>query len=194
MTIASTLFRFTLAAVLVISCCHGQAAAEDTGKIMRPADHSWYQAGSVDVVATAESGKLSLDGTAIPAEQPFPNVFHATLTVPPGLHTVTLTWAGGKKEVQIFVGSKPPADFMAFHQHPPVPGVQCTTCHSLNARGRFVFQGGCFTCHQQSGFAKIHTHESTVLERCGMCHNAHGSTVKAHLLYSKEAACKLCHN
>jgi predicted CXXCH cytochrome family protein len=27
-----------------------------------------------------------------------------------------------------------------------------------------------------------------------MCHNAHGSTVKAHLLYSKEAACKLCHN
>jgi hypothetical protein len=27
-----------------------------------------------------------------------------------------------------------------------------------------------------------------------MCHNAHGSTVKSHLLYSKEVACKLCHN
>ena len=27
-----------------------------------------------------------------------------------------------------------------------------------------------------------------------MCHNAHGSVVKAHLLYSKETACKICHN
>jgi predicted CXXCH cytochrome family protein len=27
-----------------------------------------------------------------------------------------------------------------------------------------------------------------------LCHNAHGSTVKADLLYEKEKACKICHN
>jgi predicted CXXCH cytochrome family protein len=170
------------------------AADDEKGKILRPADNSWHQAGPVDLVATAESGKLQLDGAAIQAEQPFPNVFHTILKVSPGLHSVVLTWEGGRKEVRFFVGANPPAGFQAFHQHPPVPGVQCTQCHELNARGRFAFKGGCFDCHQKTGFAKIHTHEPAVLEQCGICHNAHGSTVKAHLVYSKENACKICHN
>jgi predicted CXXCH cytochrome family protein len=170
------------------------AAAEDAGKIMRPADRSWYQAGPVDLIATAESGKLQLDGAAIPAEQPFPTVFHATLTVSPGVHTVILIWEGGRKEVRFFVGANAPEGYRAFRQHPPLPGIQCASCHALNTRGRFVFKGGCFDCHQQAGFTKVHTHEPAILEQCGVCHNAHGSTVKAHLLYSKEVACKICHN
>jgi len=194
MSVASSPVRFLFAVGLSLTIGRMPAAGDEAGKIMRPADHSWYQVGPVDLVATAESGKLQLDGVAIAAEQPFPNVFHAVLTVSPGLHTVVLAWTGGRKEVQFFVGPNPPTGYDAFHPHPPVTGVQCTTCHSLNSRGRFVFKGGCFDCHQQVGFARIHTHEPSVLEQCGTCHNAHGSTVKAHLLYPKETACKICHN
>ena len=148
---------------------------------------------TVTAVATAPAGKLQLDGVVIQPEQPFPDVFHATLKVSPGLHSLVLLWEGGKKEVHFFVGPNPPATFQPFHQHPPVAGVQCTQCHGLNGRGRFVFKGGCFDCHRKDDFPRIHTHEPGVLDRCGMCHNAHGSTVKAHLLYSKEIACKICH-
>jgi len=170
------------------------AADIDAGKMLRPADNSSYGSGQVDLIATAESGKLQLDGAAIQAEQPFPNVFHAALNVAPGMHSVVLTWEGGRKEARFFVGPNPPSGFQPFRQHPPVSGVQCTQCHALNQRGRFAFKGGCFDCHKRDGFAKIHTHEPAVLEQCGVCHNAHGSTVKAHLLYPKETACKICHN
>jgi predicted CXXCH cytochrome family protein len=169
------------------------AADDEAGKILRPADNSSYKSDQIDIVATAPSGKLQLDGVFIKTEQPFPNVLRAALKASPGLHSLVLMWEGGKKEVHFFVGPNPPAAFQPFHQHPPIPGVQCTQCHGLNRRGRFVFKGGCFDCHQQGDFAKTHTHDSAVLERCGMCHNAHGSTAKANLLYSKEVACKICH-
>jgi predicted CXXCH cytochrome family protein len=169
-------------------------AAVDDGKILRPADNASYAGGEVDVIATAPSGSLQLDGEPIQASQPFPNVFHAALNVSPGPHTVVLAWEGGKKEVRFFSGPNPPAGFQPFHQHPPVPGIECTQCHAINRHGRFVFKGGCFECHRQADFARIHTHPPSMLEQCGMCHNAHGSTVKAHLLYPKETACKICHN
>ena len=183
-----------LVAAIGLMCGLLSAADTDAGKILRPPDNSSFATGQIDLVATAPSGKLQLDGASIQTEQPFPDVFHATLKLSPGLHSLVLLWEGGKKEVHFFVGPNPPAAFQTFHQHPPIPGVQCTQCHGLNRRGRFVFKGGCFDCHQRDGFAKIHTHESAVLEQCGICHNAHGSTVKAHLLYSKETACKICHS
>jgi predicted CXXCH cytochrome family protein len=174
--------------------CGGLSAADDAAeKIMRPADNSAYASGQIDIVATAHDGKLQLDGAAIAAEQPFSNVLHAVVTAKPGLHSLALVWQGGKKEAHFFVGPNPPAGFQPFHQHPPIADVQCTQCHGLSRSGRFIFKGGCFDCHQRDTFDKIHTHDPGVLERCGMCHNAHGSTVKAHLLYSKDAACKLCH-
>jgi predicted CXXCH cytochrome family protein len=37
-------------------------------------------------------------------------------------------------------------------------------------------------------------HAPDVLSECGLCHNAHGSTVKANLVYPKQTACKLCHD
>jgi predicted CXXCH cytochrome family protein len=186
-----TVRRLVLAAV---AACGLLSADEDAGKILRPPDHSSHQTGEIDIVATAPSGKLQLDGVLIESEQPFPNVLHTTLKAKAGLHSLALVWEGGRKEVQFFVGANPPAGFPSFHPHPPVAGVTCTKCHGLSPRGRFVFKGGCFDCHPRDTFDKIHTHDPGVLERCGMCHNAHGSTVKADLLYSKEAACRLCHN
>ena len=170
------------------------AADEDAGKILRPANNSFYKNGPIDLIATAPAGKLQLDGILLQVEQPFPDVFHATLKSSPGMHSLVLLWEGGKKEVHFFVGPNPPAAFQPFHQHPPIAGVECTQCHGLNRRGRFVAKGGCFDCHASDDFTKIHTHEPAKFEQCGMCHNAHGSTVKADLLYSKETACKICHN
>jgi predicted CXXCH cytochrome family protein len=185
--------RLLAAAIALISGILS-AAGDETGKILRPADHSSHQSGEIDIVAMAPSGKLQLDGASIKNEEPFPNVLHATLKTTPGLHSLALVWEGGKEEVHFFVGPNSPAEFQPFHQHPPIPSVQCTQCHGLSRTGRFVFKGGCFDCHQRDGFGNVHTHDPGVLERCGMCHNAHGSTVKAHLLYSKEVACKLCHS
>jgi predicted CXXCH cytochrome family protein len=186
--------RLALGAAITFSCGMLHAADDETGKILRPADNSSHQIDQIDIVATAPSGKLQLDGAIITAEQPFPNVLHAAVTAKPGMHSLALLWDGGKKEVRFFVGPNPPAGFQPFHQHPPMAGVQCTQCHGLSRSGRFMFKGGCFDCHQRDSFGRIHTHDPGVLERCGMCHNAHGSTAKAHLLFSKEAACKLCHN
>jgi predicted CXXCH cytochrome family protein len=186
--------RLVLAAAIGLMCGLLSAADDDAGKILRPANNSSYDDGQIDLIATAPSGKLLLDGILIQTEQPFPDVFHAILKSSPGLHSLVLLWEGGKKEVHFFVGPNPPPAFQPFHQHPPVPGVQCTQCHGLNRRGRFVAKGGCFDCHLRDNFAKIHTHEPAVLEQCGICHNAHGSTVKADLLYSRETACKICHN
>jgi predicted CXXCH cytochrome family protein len=183
-----------LTAAIGLMCGLPSVADDEAGKILRPANNSSHESGQIDLVATAPSGKLQMDGILVEAERPFPDVLHASVKAAPGMHTLVLLWEGGKKEVHFFVGPNPLPDFQPFHQHPPIPGVQCTQCHGLNQRGRFVFKGGCFDCHKQDEFSKIHTHEPAVLERCGMCHNAHGSTVKAHLLYSKETACKICHN
>jgi len=190
--------RPVVAAAIALTCgllsAAPNTADDEAGKILRPADNSSHQSGEIDIVATAPSGRLQLDGAAIKNEEPFPNVLHATLKATPGLHALALVWEGGRKEVHFFVGPNPPVGFQLFHQHPPIPGVQCTECHGLSRSGRFIFKGGCFDCHQRNDFAGIHTHDPGVLERCGMCHNAHGSTVKADLLYSKDAACRLCHN
>lgn len=174
------------------------AQQDDAGKILRPADRSAHAKGPIDLVATAPSGTLELDGKPIQMEQPFPNVFHGVLKVAPGEHALVLKWDGGQKEIRFFAGPNAPASFTPFVQHPPIAGVQCVQCHELSSRGRFRFKGGCFECHtqnsQQATFAKTHTHPASMLEQCGMCHNAHGSAVKSHLLHSKENACKICHN
>jgi predicted CXXCH cytochrome family protein len=184
----------------VIACisfallCTVLPAADEAGKIMRPVDGAAMPVDKVDIIATAPAGKLELDGKAVTADQPFPDVFHTTVKASAGTHSLVLTWDGGRKEVRFFVGPNPPAEFQPYREHPPVADVQCTQCHELSKRGRFRFKIGCFDCHQNNTFAKVHTHDSAVLRECGSCHNAHGSTAKALLLYPKETACKLCHN
>src|SRR6266446_9878895 len=96
--------RAVLAASIGLLCGLLSAADEETGKILRPADNSSHQSGQIDLVATAPSGKLQLDGVLIQTEQPFPDVFHATLKASPGVHSLVLQWDGGKKEVHFFVG------------------------------------------------------------------------------------------
>ncbi len=164
-------------------------------KILRPADNSSLPSADLDIVA-APAGKIQIDGKPVAAEQPFPDVAHAKLRVAPGAHTLSLTCPDRVLQIRFYSGPQPPAGFSAFHQHPPVAGVDCTQCHELTKRGRFHFKGGeaCFTCHQQETFAKVHSHTTDVLNECGLCHNAHGSTAKAHLLFPKETACKQCHD
>lgn len=189
--------RYRLAWRVVLLLAANLAWAQlpnEAGKIMRPPDSSALPAGEVSVVATAPAGKLELDGQPIEAEEPFANVFHAKLTPAAGEHRLTLVWDGGRKEVRFFVGENAPAEFKPFQDHPPVPGVQCTQCHGVSRRGRFRFKGGCFDCHQKEDFTKVHPHPVHMIQDCGMCHNAHGSTVKAHLIMPKELACKQCHN
>ena len=162
---------------------------------MRPADKAAYPAGAeVDVVATAEGGRLELDGAPLEVEQPFENVFHGKVSPAAGEHTLALVWDGGRKEVTFWVGGNAPEGFAPFREHPPLAGIECTQCHGLSRRGRFRFNGDCFTCHVEDQFMEAHPHPVHQLEQCGLCHNAHGSTVDAHLLYPKETACRLCHS
>jgi predicted CXXCH cytochrome family protein len=169
------------------------ATAQDDGKILRPVDGAAIAGGTVDIIATAPAGRLEIDGKTIEAKQPFPDIFHAATTVAAGEHRLALIWDGGRQEIRFFSGANPPADFKTFHPHPPLEGVECTQCHGVSRRGRFRFAGGCFACHVEDNFTKTHPHAVHVLQECGQCHNAHGSTEKAHLLYPKEKACKLCH-
>ena len=161
---------------------------------MRPPDKAAFRPGPIDVIAAAPEGTLELDGARVAAEQPFPGVLQARVEVKPGVHRLALSWPGGRKEIQFYSGTEAPAGFAAFRPHPPSAEVPCTQCHQLSRRGRFVFKGGCFDCHSEAGFAKTHTHKPDVLSECGLCHNAHGSTVKSHLTHAKEVACKQCHN
>ena len=176
---------------LALVCCAAAAAQE--GKILRPADKSYFPIGDVDVAATAPGGRVELDGETVPAEEPFPDVFHARLRPDPGEHTLAAVWPGGRQEVRFWVGGDPPEGYALFRQHPPVPGVVCTQCHGVSRRGRFRFTGDCFTCHVKEEFTETHAHPPHILERCGDCHNAHGSTAAAHMIHDREIACRLCH-
>jgi predicted CXXCH cytochrome family protein len=170
------------------------AAEPEEGKIMRPSDGAAITTGPIDVAATATEGRLELDGKPVEAEQPFPNVFHARIPAAPGEHTLALVWAGGRKQVRVFVGENAPAGFKPFRMHPPPDGIECAQCHGLNRRGRFRFQGDCFACHTDAQFSAKHPHPKHVLEQCGMCHNAHGSTAAALQIYPRETACRQCHS
>ena len=183
----------TRALALVAILCSSALSADESMKILRPTDRAALASGDVDVIATAPGGTLEIDGKAIEVEQPFPNVFHTRLKLPPGEHRLSLTSTEGRKEIRFFVGTNPGKEYTAFRVHPP-GGADCTKCHELTRRGRFHFKGGCFDCHQTGSFAKIHTHTPEVLNQCGLCHNAHGSSAKSLLVYAKETACKQCHN
>jgi predicted CXXCH cytochrome family protein len=180
--------------ITAVLLCSVLAASEEAGRIMRPPHKAAFRSGPVDVIATAPQGILELDGARLTGEQPFPDVLHSRVGVKPGVHTLSLSWPGGKKEVQFYIGADVPEGFVSFRPHPPAAEVPCTQCHTLSRRGRFIFKGGCFDCHNPAAFAKTHTHTPDVLNECGLCHNAHGSIVKNHLTHAKDVACKQCHN
>jgi predicted CXXCH cytochrome family protein len=186
--------RRLAAVVLALPLLAILAVAQQEGKILRPIDGAALPTEAVEIIATAPAGRLQLDGQSIEAQQPFPDVFHAKTTVTPGEHRLALIWEGGRNEIRIFVGPNPPAPFKAYLQHPPAQAVECTQCHGVSRRGRFRFEGGCFDCHVEDNFTKTHPHAVHILQECGLCHNAHGSTAQALLLYPTEKACKLCHN
>jgi predicted CXXCH cytochrome family protein len=182
------------AVILAAVVASAVPSAQDDGKILRPVDGAAIVGDTFDIIATAPAGRLELDGKTIQAEEPFPNVFHAKVPAAAGEHRLALIWEGGRKEIRVFSGTNPPTGFKAYQQHPPLEGIECTQCHGVSRRGRFRFEGGCFACHVEDNFTKTHPHAVHVLQECGLCHNAHGSTEKSLLLYPKEKACKLCHS
>ena len=101
------------------------ASAQQEGKIVRPEDGAALPSGEISIVATAPGGRLELDDRVIPAEQPFPNVFHATTNAVPGEHTLALVWEGGREEIRFHVGDDPPARFNLFvSTRPSLPRVR----------------------------------------------------------------------
>ena len=168
-------------------------SGDEEGRILRPQDGSALASEEISIVATGTGARLELDGQQIPVQEPFPNVFHAKLKPSPGEHRLALIWEGGRREIRFFMGENAPATFRPFKQHPPV-ATECTQCHSLSRRGRFRFKGGCFDCHDKETFVGPHEHAPHILEDCGSCHNAHGSTSASHLLLPRQQACRLCHN
>ncbi len=161
---------------------------------MRPSDGSALPAGPIDVAAAAPDGRIELDGKPVEADRPFENVLHARIDAGPGEHTVSLIWPSGRKDVRVFVGENPPPGFAPFQMHPPPAGLECTQCHALSRRGTFRFRGDCFACHSDEQFTGKHPHPKHVLEQCGMCHNAHGSTADALQIYDRDTACRQCHS
>lgn len=184
-------FFIMLVAVFLGPLAFGQGAGE--GKIVSPVDRAAFRSGSISVLCRSAGGKIELDGKLVEAQQVFPGILHAQLNPTLGEHTLTLLSKGRRHEVRFFVGNNPPEPYRTFVKHPPIQ-TECTLCHGLSRRGRFRFKGGCFSCHQKELFFDAHQHEVHVLEQCGMCHNAHGSTVKAHLIFARKKACKQCHN
>ncbi len=172
------------------------ALGQDEGtRIVSPPDKAHFLEGNIDIVAKApEDAKLTMDSRTVQALRPFPSVLHAATILPDGEHELTLTWAEGSQTIGFYVGESAPAGYSEFSRHPPQSMLQCERCHGLSRRGRFRFSGGCFYCHLKDGFETAHSHEPHVLESCGLCHDAHGSTAAKHLVLSKELACKQCHN
>jgi len=163
------------------------------GKIVRPSDGAAIVSGPLDIAARAPGGWIELDGKPVDAEQPFPDVFRARIDAVPGEHVVSLIWEGGREDIRIWAGANPPGAFTEFRQHPPLDAIECAQCHGVSRRGRFRFRGGCESCHAKEEFVKTHPHPMHVLEDCGQCHNAHGSTTDALLVHPRETACRLCH-
>ena len=182
----------TLLATMMISLLSPATAGKE-GKIVRPSDRSILPAGEISIAATGPGARLELDGQVLPAQEPFPDVFHAKLTPTPGEHSLALVWEGGRREIRFFVGEGAPEGFASFRLHPPF-AIDCQQCHTVSRRGRFRSKGSCFSCHGKASFVETHQHAPHVLRNCGQCHNAHGSTAADHLIVSREQACKLCHN
>ena len=182
----------TLVAAAILGLLSPASAGQE-GKIVRPSDRSILPAGEISIAATGPGARLELDGQVLPAQEPFPDVFHAKLTPTPGEHSLALVWEGGRREIRFFVGEGAPEGFASFRLHPPF-AIDCQQCHTVSRRGRFRSKGSCFSCHGKASFVETHQHAPHVLRNCGQCHNAHGSTAADHLIVSREQACKLCHN
>jgi predicted CXXCH cytochrome family protein len=192
---SSRLRVFAISALLVAACIVVVAQGERGKRIIRPVDGSAFASGDVEVLAAAPDGRLTLDGEDVETDSPFPQVLRAVLAATPGEHTLLLNWDGGSDEVKFFVGEDLPERFEAFRPHPPGIEVGCTQCHSVSRRGRFrATSAGCFDCHQQDAFVEVHPHQPHVLERCGLCHNPHGSTADDHLVAARDVVCTSCHN
>ena len=186
-------FTSSLLAVAMLGAPTASVAA-DAPVLVKPLNGSWIPGGELEVIAKAAAGRLLLDGRPLESEEVFPGVFLARMDVEAGEHSLRVESAGGSQEIRFRSGAAEGGeDATPFADHPPVQ-VECTHCHSVSRRGRFRFSGGCQSCHGEERFIRTHSHQSHELASCGMCHDAHGSSVPNLLALPREQACKQCHN
>lgn len=106
--------------------------------------------------------------------------------------------------IDLFVRSKipdePPSDWPIFKPHPPAKQLDaanpCAACHTMKdgRLGLAPEPQSCWTCHDEPAFEEVHDHPLGPLRRCGMCHEAHGSTAPRGLLKDdRPALCARCH-
>lgn len=190
---AASIYKW-LAALAVALVIPAALAADGVIRIVKPIDGSWLKGREVEIIAKAADGKLFLDDAPLRSAEPFPGVFHARVEAEPGSHLLRLESQGEALEIRFHVGAPPAGDETeAYVDHPPVR-IDCAHCHSVSRRGRFRFSGGCQTCHAKEQFIRTHSHEPHELTSCGMCHDAHGSSVAKLLVMPREQACRQCHN
>ncbi len=138
--------------------------------------------------------------TARPPLQAGQRVLFWTDKIPAGRHVLE---ADGQ-QVTFFVRGKitdkPPSDWPIFKPHPPAkqldPANPCAACHVLKngELGRAPEPQSCWTCHDERTFEEVHDHPLDPLNRCGMCHDPHGSTARRGLLKdNRQALCDRCH-
>jgi predicted CXXCH cytochrome family protein len=189
-------YRLGLILALAALICFAEDAASPG--FLRPYDQTIVPAGPLAIVARAAGkAELKLDGKPLAASQPAPTALTATINPNPGRHELTLRNGGAEQKIQFFVRSPAaPQGWAEFKQHPPA--ASCETCHAVKD-GAWSFKTDvladtCFGCPAAKQFPAIHSHNSETLADCQMCHNPHGSTVKAHLKMRKELACKQSHS
>ena len=161
-------------------------------QILRPVDQSVLESGAVKLAAKgSESAKLLVDGKPVVVTKAGPNALTAELKLTPGQHEITLD----AQKIQVFVkgSGQAPAGWEAFRTHPPA--ANCDACHVAKEDAWTVksYESSCAGCHDLAKFPKTHTHATTVLEECHLCHSPHGSKARFHLKFTKETACKQCH-
>ena len=186
-------FTSSLLAAALLGLPAAPVAAEDP-VLVKPLAGTWIPGGELEVIAKAVAGRLVLDGRPLEAEEVFPGILLARIAVEAGGHSLRVESAGGSQEIRFRSGAAEGGeDAVAFADHPPVR-IECTHCHSVSRRGRFRFSGGCESCHAEGQFIRTHSHQRHELANCGMCHDAHGSSVPNLLALPREQACKQCHN
>ncbi len=197
-------FSIQILAVALLTGLPGGAQSDSPAHIFRPTPNAIVEPGPLNVVARGSSSAVMLvDGNALEMERPGPLALAATISPSAGLHELLLRDGDVEERVAFFAGDPSAAaqlgeEWKPFRAHPPPAlGAPCTTCHEVRD-GKWDFVGGsiasnCFQCHDEGGFAKVHTHERGVLYSCAMCHMPHGSTEAKHLKMSVESACTQCH-
>ena len=180
----------------------GERAKRDNIRVIAPADKAILESGKIDIICSADSVDLQIDGTAH-AWEPFELPLHVARTkLKPGLHQIRI----GARRLEIIVAKDTkrrdgPKGWKIVHRHAIDDGPSgCQDCHETKQRngrtqvGEFKGHEACLVCHTAVDFEVDHSHILEPLEACQMCHSLHGSPHKSLLKAPTRRLCSECHD